>query len=61
MPWYECSLKFSLYYDRIMPPKAMNQAAIERLITQRVNGIRYSLKDKNKAKTDKTKHRNGKS
>nr|GEV49766.1 putative reverse transcriptase domain-containing protein [Tanacetum cinerariifolium] len=34
---YEHSLRFSLGCDRIMPPKAMSQAAIERLITQRVN------------------------
>nr|GEY61004.1 putative reverse transcriptase domain-containing protein [Tanacetum cinerariifolium] len=36
---YEYSLRLSLCYDRIMAPKAMIQAAIERLITQRVNDV----------------------
>nr|GEU81931.1 hypothetical protein [Tanacetum cinerariifolium] len=37
MPLYGYSLRVFLCCDRIMPPKAISQAAIERLVTQRVN------------------------
>ncbi|GJS86103.1 hypothetical protein Tco_0752644 [Tanacetum coccineum] len=36
MSLYKYSLRLSLCCDRIMPPRPMNQATIERLITERV-------------------------